>query len=42
VERELREALAEKMILDWDYLPLPALMHDAAPAEGRENGRKRP
>jgi N-sulfoglucosamine sulfohydrolase len=26
VERELREALAEKMILDWDYLPLPDLM----------------
>jgi hypothetical protein len=26
VERELREVLAEKMILDWDYLPLPDLM----------------
>ena len=25
VERELRRALAEKMILDFDYLPLPAL-----------------
>ena len=25
-ERELRTALAEKMILDWDYLPLPNLM----------------
>jgi N-sulfoglucosamine sulfohydrolase len=25
VERELREALAEKMILDFDYLPIPAL-----------------
>ena len=23
VERELKEALAEKMILDWDFLPLP-------------------
>lgn len=28
VERELREALAEKMILDFDYLPLPALFDD--------------
>jgi N-sulfoglucosamine sulfohydrolase len=26
VEQELREALAEKMILDWDYLPLPAML----------------
>ncbi len=26
VERELREALTEKMILDGDYLPLPALL----------------
>jgi arylsulfatase A-like enzyme len=26
VERELREALTEKMILDSDYLPLPALL----------------
>ena len=26
VERELREKLAEKMILDQDYLPLPALL----------------
>ena len=25
VERELRLALAEKMILDFDYLPLPAV-----------------
>ena len=24
VEQELKEALAEKMILDWDFLPLPA------------------
>jgi hypothetical protein len=23
VEQSLRVALAEKMILDWDYLPLP-------------------
>lgn len=27
-EQELREALAEKMILDWDYLPLPAMLND--------------
>jgi arylsulfatase A-like enzyme len=32
VEQELREALAEKMILDFDYLPLPAL-------PGAETGR---
>lgn len=29
VERELREDLARKMALDFDYLPLPALMDDA-------------
>jgi arylsulfatase A-like enzyme len=29
IERELREALAKKMILDFDYLPLPALFDDA-------------
>jgi hypothetical protein len=28
-ERQLREALAEKMILDFDYLPLPDLMNEA-------------
>ena len=28
VEKELRNALAEKMILDFDYLPLPALLDD--------------
>lgn len=27
-EQRLREALAEKMILDWDYLPLPAMLND--------------
>jgi arylsulfatase A-like enzyme len=37
IERELRVALAEKMILDFDYLPLPAL----APGEGgSDNGAK--
>ena len=34
IEKELREALAEKMILDWDYLPLPDLM------EGGQKGGK--
>jgi arylsulfatase A-like enzyme len=42
VERELREALAEKMILDWDYLPLPALLNDASAAKGKPKGRKQP
>jgi arylsulfatase A-like enzyme len=40
VERELREALAEKMILDWDYLPLPALLNDAPAAKGKPKGLK--
>ena len=30
VERELREALAEKMILDGDHLPLPELSANTA------------
>ncbi|MCU0873407.1 MAG: sulfatase [Pirellulaceae bacterium] len=45
VERELREALAEKMILDWDYLPLPAMMDEsgaAKGAKGKPKGRKQP
>jgi hypothetical protein len=29
IERELRLALAEKMILDFDYLPLPAISNAA-------------
>jgi arylsulfatase A-like enzyme len=37
VEQELREALAEKMILDWDYLPLPDLM-EAGPKADRKDG----
>jgi hypothetical protein len=32
VERELRLALTEKMLLDFDYLPLPALI--AADSDG--------
>lgn len=43
VERELREVLAEKMTLDWDYLPLPDLMTgDGAPArkgKGKAKGK---
>ncbi|MBL8809783.1 MAG: sulfatase-like hydrolase/transferase [Planctomycetaceae bacterium] len=41
VERELRIALVEKMILDFDYLPLPAIADDPAAgnpsAEGKGN-----
>ena len=42
VERELRVALAEKMILDCDYLPLPALLDDGPAAKGKPKGRKQP
>jgi len=38
VEKELREALAEKMILDWDYLPLPDLM-EGGPKGGQKGGK---
>ena len=43
VERELREALAEKMIVDSDYLPLPDLLDEASgPAKAdRGKGKKR-
>jgi arylsulfatase A-like enzyme len=37
-ERELRAALAEKMILDWDYLPLPDLM-EANGGGGAKKGK---
>ncbi|MGV3486782.1 MAG: sulfatase [Planctomycetaceae bacterium] len=40
VERTLREALAEKMIVDFDYLPLPNLMDQPAAAK-RPKGRQR-
>lgn len=40
VERELREALAEKMILDWDYLPLPDTM-EPAQGKGGKGGKKK-
>jgi N-sulfoglucosamine sulfohydrolase len=39
VERELRETLAEKMVLDWDYLPLPAMMDESPPAKSRPKAR---
>jgi hypothetical protein len=38
-ERELRAALAEKMILDWDYLPLPDLMEGNAAQGGGKKGK---
>lgn len=40
VERELREALAEKMILDFDYLPLPALMDQSAEPAKKGKGKR--
>jgi hypothetical protein len=41
VEREHREALAEKMILDFDYLPLPDLMEQSAsPTKSGNKKRK--
>lgn len=41
VERELRDALAEKMILDFDYLPLPALLSQTNAPENRAKANKR-
>jgi hypothetical protein len=41
IERELRIALAEKMILDFDYLPLPNLMDAEAPAVKQQGKAKR-
>ncbi len=41
VERELRLALAEKMILDFDYLPLPQIPGDTpGPKKGGMGGKK--
>lgn len=43
-ERELRHAMAEKMILDFDYLPLPDLMdggNAGAPKKGKGKGKKK-
>jgi len=44
IEQELREALAEKMILDFDYLPLPALpgANDPPPARRANRNRTQP
>jgi len=40
VELELRTALAEKMIVDFDYLPLPDLL-DRDPTGGKATKKKR-
>jgi arylsulfatase A-like enzyme len=42
VERELRIALAEKMILDFDYLPLPAIAEAQAPGRANPQGPNSP
>ena len=41
VERKHREALAEKMVLDFDYLPLPALMDQNVEPASRGNRKVR-
>lgn len=41
VERSLRLALAEKMILDFDYLPLPDLMNGAVGHKPKGKGKKK-
>ena len=38
---DLREALAEKMILDWDYLPIPAMLDTAPPAKKSKAKRQK-
>lgn len=40
IERELRLALAEKMIVDFDYLPLPALGDEDTSAATKGSGKK--
>jgi N-sulfoglucosamine sulfohydrolase len=40
-ERELRAALAEKMILDWDYLPIPDLMETEMGETGQKKGKRK-
>lgn len=40
IERELRLALAEKMTLDFDYLPLPALGEEGTSVAPKANGKK--
>lgn len=39
IESQLRLALAEKMVLDFDYLPLPALPESGAARQTRSNAR---
>jgi N-sulfoglucosamine sulfohydrolase len=41
VERSLRLALTEKMILDFDYLPLPDLMDGGAGSKAKGKGKKK-
>jgi arylsulfatase A-like enzyme len=40
IERELREQLAEKMLLDFDYLPLPAMLGDPQTPAGKKKQKK--
>ncbi len=42
VERELREALAEKMILDFDYLPIPAMIDGPTTGKPATGGTRTP
>ena len=39
MEKKLRVALAEKMIVDFDYLPLPALLEDENPTTSKQSGK---
>lgn len=41
VERELRQAMAEKMILDCDYLPLPDLLEKGNSSAAKNKGKKK-
>lgn len=40
IERELREKLAEKMLLDFDYLPLPAMLGDPQQPAAKKKQKK--
>ncbi len=42
VERELRIALAEKMIVDFDYLPLPAIADPPSNGDQNSSGKNAP
>ena len=39
MEKKMRVALAEKMIVDFDYLPLPALFEGENPATSKQSGK---